>query len=71
MKSFAAAIIVCAFVLNILSTLIYTTTDLEWQFIRSPSTGICYERYVRLAGFSLSESLNPVEDSFCELEATE
>ena len=42
----------------------------EWEFERSPNTNICYEVRSDLSTpfFGWSDSMNPVNDSFCEDE---
>ena len=47
---------------------VYAFSYADWQFEKSPKSGICYERKVYATSLGASYSLSPVDDKFCEKE---
>ncbi len=68
MKELAAWIIIGLFITMFVANLTFSYADMEWGFVRSPETGICYELRSDIIGFGISQAMSPVADKYCEAE---
>ncbi len=68
MKNVAASLVVWLFGIGLLLFIVQIATGTIWGFVKSPTTGICYETHGAWTGFTAWESMSPVDDSYCEGE---
>ncbi len=66
MKDFAAWLIVGTYLLSLLYFALVSSGDWDWEFKKSPNTGICYEVNGSFVMFGYRQSMSPVDDSYCE-----
>ncbi len=67
MRDVAAFVVIGTFFLVLaISAIMFVDDSSRWLTYRSPNTDICYEVRVDAAFFSVSRTMSPVDDSFCE-----
>lgn len=62
----AAMVFLVLSIAMLIVCVVFSITNKDWYFERSPYTGICYEVHEFTFPFAHGRGMNPVDISYCE-----